>query len=91
MKGWDRMQFVHSRGLHPAADESTVINAIDQFMPDSKKDNLYITLMLWKKSGEQWTDAELLPVKKLDSSRADKLTITFTDNSTKIIDLSRYK
>jgi len=91
MKGWGRMQFVHSRGLHPAADESTVINAIDQFMPDSKKDNLYITLMLWKKSGEQWTDAELLPVKKLDSSRADKLTITFTDNSTKIIDLSRYK
>jgi len=91
MKGWGRMQFVHSRGLHPAADESTVINAIDQFMPDSKKDNLYITLMLWKKSGEQWTDAELLPVKKLDSSRADKLTITFTDNSTKIIDLSSYK
>ena len=91
MKGWGRMQFVHSRGLHPAADESTVINAIDQFMPDSKKDNLYITLMLWKKSGEQWTDAELLPVKKLDSSRADKLTITFTDNSTKIIELSSYK
>jgi len=91
MKGWGRMQFVHSRGLHPAADESTVINAIDQFMPDSKKDNLYITLMLWKKSGEQWTDAELMPVKKLDSSRADKLTITFTDNSTKIIDLSSYK
>jgi len=91
MKGWGRMQFVHSRGLHPAADESTVINSIDQFMPDSKKDNLYITLMLWKKSGEQWTDAELLPVKKLDSSRADKLTITFTDNSTKIIDLSSYK
>jgi len=91
MKGWGRMQFVHSRGLHPAADESTVINSIDQFMPDSKKDNLYITLMLWKKSGEKWTDAELLPVKKLDSSRADKLTITFTDNSAKIIDLSSYK
>jgi hypothetical protein len=91
LKGWGRMQFVHSRGLHPAADESTVINAIDQFMPDSKKDNLYITLMLWKKSGEKWTDAELMPVKKLDSSRADKLTITFTDNSAKIIDLSSYK
>jgi hypothetical protein len=91
VKGWDGMQFVHSRGLHPAADESTVINVIDQFVPDSKKDNLYITLMLWKKSGEQWTDAELLPVKKLDSSRADKLTITFTDNSAKIIDLSSYK
>ncbi len=91
LKGWDGMQFVHSHGLHPAAYESTVINATDHFVPDSNKDSLYITLMLWKKSGEKWTAAELMPVKTLDSSKADNLRITFTDNSTKNVDLKIYK
>jgi len=91
MKGWDGMQFVHSHGLHPAAYESTVINVTDHFVPDSNKESLYITLMLWKKSGEKWSAAELMPVKKLDYSKADNLRITFTDNSTKNVDLRNYK
>ena len=87
LKGWIGMQFVHSEGLHPASTESSVINAFDQYSPDQMSNKLYITLMLWKRSGEKWGLNDLMPVKNIEYSKKNgQLTITFTDKSKKIVD-----
>ena len=64
MLGWEGIQFVHAVDLNPVAKKSTVINLYDNFSPDKKEKN-YVTLMLWKKSGENWTKDELMPVRKI--------------------------
>jgi len=76
LKAWDKMETVNTRGLHPMSDESEVINLSTQFKPNKKKQETYISIMLWKKSGETWTDDELVPVNKiktLDKGKTIKL------------------
>ena len=67
--GWDKMEVVKSKGLYPAADESAVINLSHNFVPQKDHSEIFATLMLWKKSGEKWTDKELLPVKTIQYSK----------------------
>lgn len=67
--GWDKMEVVKSKGLHPAADESAVINLSHNFVPQKDHSEIFATLMLWKKAGEKWTDKELLPVKTIQYSK----------------------
>lgn len=65
IKGWKLMETLSSQGLHPESSQSTVINVADQFEPSAKEPKLYVTLMLWKKAGETWTDDELVPISKI--------------------------
>lgn len=69
LAGWDQLETVYADGLHPSAKQSAVIDVSDSFVPGN--DNLYATLMLWKRSGEKWTDRELMPVKKLKYSTSE--------------------
>lgn len=62
--GWDSIQTVHTTGVHPESRESEVINVRDRFVPGEGK-AVYATLLLWKRSGETWSDRELIPVKKI--------------------------
>ncbi|MDP4276921.1 MAG: DUF2264 domain-containing protein, partial [Bacteroidota bacterium] len=64
LEGWDYMETIKTKGLHPQSENSTVINAVDAFTP-GEQPTLYVTLMLWKKAGEVWKDSELMPVKKI--------------------------
>lgn len=67
--GWDKTEVVKAKGLNPAAEESAVINVSNNFIPQKENSTIYATLMLWKKSGEKWSDEELLPVKKIKCSK----------------------
>ncbi len=61
--GWDKTQVVSAKGLHPESDESKVINVVKNESGAQSKPKIYATLMLWKKSGEPWTNNELIPTK----------------------------
>jgi hypothetical protein len=74
LDGWDSIQTVDTQGVHPQANESTVINAVDSFIPTPHRPHIYATLMLWKRAGEKWTDDELVPVKGIKYS-ADGSTV----------------
>ncbi len=58
IKGWDTTLIKTLSGLHPESKQSTVINTTATYSP-TKKENTYITAMLWKKSGTPFTDKEL--------------------------------
>lgn len=67
LSGWQKITTVDTKGVHPQSSESTVINTEGNLSP-AGKETLYATLMLWKKTGEKWTDDELVPVKKVEES-----------------------
>lgn len=86
LKGWRKQELVNAAGLHPEADRSTVINVSNIFVPQEGLDGLYATLMLWKKSGETWTNDELVPIKQLQYSAATgKVSITLIDGEKKVV------
>jgi len=86
LSGWDALETVHAQGLHPQSKESAVINATDKFTPGKKGQEIYISLMLWKKANEKWTDNELLPVKKFNySKKENKVAIQFNSGEKKMV------
>lgn len=65
LKGWSKIETVRSKGLNPVAENSAVLNAVDHFDPAQGATKQYITLLLWKKSGEKWdADDLLVPIPK---------------------------
>lgn len=67
--GWTDVKAMKTTGIHPESKRSTVLNSSDIIKAESK---IYVTLMLWKKSGEKWTEKELLPVRRLEILPGDK-------------------
>lgn len=68
--GWEKAEVVNSKGLHPVANESDVINLSHNFVPQKDNPEILATLMLWKKSGEKWSDKELIPVNTIKHSKS---------------------
>ncbi len=62
--GWESLEFVRTRGLHPESEYSKVINASG----NCNGDKVYITLLLWNKSGQKFAAKELNPIKNIDRS-----------------------
>ncbi|ULT44920.1 hypothetical protein KRR40_17360 [Niabella defluvii] len=60
--GWEKMYDVSTELVHPESRYSRVINTAANVDADTQ--HTFITLMLWKRSGERWSDEELLPLKK---------------------------
>ena len=86
MMGWDSMEAINTRGVHPESDQSMVINVTDKFSPAKQKESLYVTLMLWKKTGEKWTDKELVPVEKINATGNGKsITVSFYNGDKKTV------
>lgn len=81
--GWDGIKTITSQDIHPETKESTVINVNETYNPTGKN-SIYITAMLWKKSGETFTNNELSFIKKVKTKR-NKVEIIFNDKSIKII------
>ncbi|WP_223678109.1 DUF2264 domain-containing protein [Flavobacterium hibisci] len=79
---WDKTEVVKAKGLHPQSNESVVINVLSD--PKPNKTKIYATLMLWKKSGENWKKEELLPVKIVDQTN-DVVTIQFNNGKSKAV------
>ncbi len=84
--GWQNMETLDTSGLHPASDESAVINLSHKLGENSEEPVIYATLMLWKESGEPWTDKELVPVKRIDrSGNENRIVVLFNDGSKKTL------
>ena len=89
LKGWSKMETIHTNDLHPQSKESAVINLSDQLSQDKKERGLYVTLMLWKKAGEAWKTDELLPVKSINYFETrNQVIVLFSDGQKKLIDLN---
>lgn len=86
LKGWTKPELVPATGLHPEADKSTVINVSASYEPHKEQNTVYATLMLWKKSGERWTNDELVPVKQVKYSEGGKVVnVTFSTGERKTV------
>jgi hypothetical protein len=84
--GWDKSEVVQAKGLHPEANESSVINLSKNDVSQKDESKVYATLMLWKKSGEKWTNKELLPVKKISfSSTENAVNVSFANGEKKMV------
>jgi hypothetical protein len=83
LSGWEKVEAVPAEGLHPVSPKSKVLNASARFSPG--KEELYTTLMLWKKSGEKWSQKELMPVKEIDRTSGHDLTVRFLNGTEKKI------
>jgi len=86
LKGWGKHELVKATGLHPEAENSVVINVSDRYVPQKDQEGVYATLMLWKKSGESWSNDELVPVKQLKySSITNQVRITLLNGERKMV------
>lgn len=85
LKGWEQTEVVTAEGLHPEAKVSKVIDVAASFDPAKNSDGIYACLMLWKKSGEEWTDEELLPVVGLESKADNELELSRVDGISQTI------
>ncbi len=69
LMGWEGIENVSCHGLHPVTDESAVLNC---FVRGAKpRAQWYVTLQLWKKSGEKWTNEELFPQLKATAKKVE--------------------
>jgi hypothetical protein len=84
--GWENMEIVNARGLHPVSDESAVINLSHELAENNEQPVIYASLMLWKESGKKWTDEELVPVKRIShSKKGNSIIVSFNDDSRKTL------
>ena len=83
LKGFEEMEIVHSTELNPVNNASVVINAKDKFEVDRKTEKFYITLELWKKSGSDWTNKELKPIRRVKIAKDGKSVEVIFDNGNK--------
>jgi hypothetical protein len=82
LAGWDAVEAVDATGLHPVAKASTVLDAVGSTAPAN---HLFATLLLWKKSGQKWTEAELLPVRKLTPAPDGSVSIDLADGRRQVV------
>ena len=68
VQGWANLEVRQAVGMHPQANNSSVINAAAQ-IPAGDDGRWLVSLLLWKKSGDDWSDEELLPIRKWTFSR----------------------
>ena len=82
LSGWDQLETLDTQGLHPQRPASTLLNASAPLRANVP--TVYATLLLWKKSGAPWTDAELSPVRRLTST-ATGTTVELADGTRKLV------
>lgn len=63
--GWDAVEVVRTTGLHPEAGESSVLNATAT--AGAAGPRLLAALLLWKRTGEGWSDEDLFPVSSVSA------------------------
>ena len=82
LQGWDQLNYVDTKGLHPVSDNSSFIQGKDSFSGEK----IYVTLELWKKGSRKFTKKELSPVKEIKiAADQDSVAITFRDGSSKTV------
>ncbi len=82
LTGKRALETAQTKGLHPQANESMLINTSGEM----KINQTSACLMLWKKSGEKWSKKELFPIKSIEENE-NGIEITFKDKTKSIITL----
>ncbi|VBB43758.1 conserved exported hypothetical protein [uncultured Paludibacter sp.] len=89
MVSWNntgKLEFIHVKNLHPESVNSTVINMADSFVSEKNREKIYITLQLWKKSGEKWGKEELIPISKVIISKdGQSVEVVMKDKTIQIV------
>ena len=86
LAGWNHIDIIETKGLNPVSQESSVLNASAAFRPETADKNVYATLMLWKRSGEKWSNEDLLPVRKVTYyDKGDRVDVSFFNGDKKTI------
>jgi hypothetical protein len=79
---WDKTSVLHPEGIHPVSNTCGLI----QNEKRVEKDDVMVTLMLWKKGDKQFSKKELTPVKSVKiADDKSSVTVTFADKSVKTI------
>ncbi|MBQ8737655.1 MAG: DUF2264 domain-containing protein [Bacteroidaceae bacterium] len=79
---WDKTSVLHPEGIHPVSNTCGLI----QNEKHIQKDDVMVTLMLWKKGDKQFSKKELTPVKSVKiADDKSSVTVTFADKSVKTI------
>lgn len=80
LNDWGQLETLDTQGLNPVRPASTLLNAAATL--PAGQPTLLATLLLWKKSGAKWTDAELSPVRQLTPT-ATGATVLLADGTRK--------
>jgi hypothetical protein len=78
LNDWGKLETLDTNGLNPVQPASTLLNAGATL--HAGQPTLLATLLRWKKSGTQWTDAELSPVRQLMPA-ASGATVVLADGT----------
>jgi hypothetical protein len=62
--GWSSLSSVRHSELNPEAEESTALYAERTRQQDYSGIELFITVMLHRLDGDEWTDDELMPIRR---------------------------
>lgn len=83
LSGWKEVsETITPYGLHPVSESCATLNLNDKL----EQEEIYITLQLWKKGGEKFTEKELNSIQKVEVSEDKKrVDILFSNNILKII------
>jgi hypothetical protein len=82
LNDWAKLETLDTNGLNPVQPASTLLNAAATL--PAGQPTLLATLLLWKKSGTPWTDAELWPVRQLTPT-ATGATVLLADGTRKVV------
>jgi len=82
LNDWGKLETLDTNGLNPVQPTSTLLNAAATL--PAGQPTLLATLLLWKKSGTKWTDAELSPVRQLTPT-ATGATLLLADGTRKLV------
>ncbi len=79
VSGWDSLEVVTAKGLHPEAAESSVINAVVRAPAPAAvgRAHLLASLLLWKRSGEAWSDDALFRIASVSEDAQGGCTVTW--------------
>ncbi|MCR8666172.1 DUF2264 domain-containing protein [Aestuariibaculum sp. M13] len=84
--GWDKTEVIETKDLHPESEYSKVINVEkNESVSNTLKSKIYITLMLWKKSGHKWTTNQLIPIKNIKLLDDGGIDIEIKGSETKTV------
>ncbi len=82
LAGWDKTMVTRTQGLHPVSNNCALI----QCEKNVEKENVMVTLMLWKKGNKDFTKKELSPVKDVKIAADNtSVTVTFSDGTSKTV------
>ena len=80
LAGWPKPSFMQTSGLHPVSKQAGLLVCEKKV----EKENVMVTLMLWKKGKKAFTKKELNPVKSVKIAEDNSsVTITMSDGSVK--------